>query len=90
MPLSCASSSHGEMFASWSSFVTTTSSPALHSRATVRVSAKFSVVVLAPKITSSAYAPRSSEAATRAASTTASLIFDVANAPPRFAFAACR
>ena len=27
MPLSCASSSHGEMFASWSSFVATTSSP---------------------------------------------------------------
>ncbi len=37
MPRSCAISSHGEMFASWSSRVTTTSSPAVHSRDAVRL-----------------------------------------------------
>ena len=42
------------MFASWSSFVATISSPRAHSRPAVRESAKFSVVVFAPKITSSA------------------------------------
>jgi hypothetical protein len=52
--LSDASSSQGETLPSWSSFVTMTSSPARQSRAAVRVSAKLSVVMFAPKITSSA------------------------------------
>ena len=78
------------MFASWSSFVTTTSSPAAQSRAAVRESAKLSVVMFAPKTTSSAVAPRSSAAAERAEATTRSLARDVGKAPPRLAFAVCR
>ena len=42
-PRSCATSSQGETFASWSSLVTTISSPSRNSRAAVRVSAKLSV-----------------------------------------------
>ena len=41
------------MFASWSSRVTTTSSPSCQSRAAVRESAKLSEVMFAPKVTSS-------------------------------------
>ena len=89
-PASWASSSHGETLASWSSRVTTTSSPAAQSRAAARVSAKFSVVMFGPKITSSAVAPRSSAAACRAPVTSASDRSDVSKGPPRFAFASRR
>jgi hypothetical protein len=65
-PRSYASSSHGETFASWSSSVTTTASPAFHVRAAARVSAKFSVVMFAPKIVSSGAQPRNSAAVSRA------------------------
>ena len=51
-----ASSSQGETLASWSSRVTTISSPAASSRPSVRVRAKLSVVMLAPKTTSSGLA----------------------------------
>jgi len=71
--LSCASSSHGDTFPSWSSFVTTISSPAFQSRAAVRESAKFSVVMFAPKIVSSGAQRRKSAAVRRDCETSASV-----------------
>ena len=56
------------MLASWSSRVTTISSPALRVRPRVRVSVKFSDVMLPPKMTSSASQPRNRAAAARASS----------------------
>ena len=82
-----ASWSHGDTFASWSSFVTRISSPGRSSRASARVSAKFSVVMLAPKATSSWSQPRKSAAASLALVTSASVARLVAKAPPEFAFA---
>jgi hypothetical protein len=70
--------------------VTTISSPAESSRPTVRVSAKFSVVMFWPKPTSAAETPRKRAAASCAASTTSSLRRLVSNGPPRFAFASRR
>ena len=81
-----ASSSQGATFASWSSRVTTTSSPAFQSRAAVRESAKLSVVMFAPKPTSSGVAPRKRAAVSWASSTTSSLRRLVSKGPPRFAF----
>ncbi len=89
-PLSCAISSHGAMFASWSSFVATTSSPAAQSRDAARESAKFSDVMFAPNVTSSVITPSRSDAAARADVITSSVTIDVRNLPPAFAFAASR
>ena len=76
------------MFASWSSFVATTSSPACQSRAAVRERWKLSDVMLAPKITSSVITPSRSDAAARADAITSSVTIEVRNFPPAFAFAA--
>ena len=76
------------MFASWSSRVATTSSPAVHSREAVRESAKLSEVMFAPKVTSSVNTPSRSEAAARAEEITSSVTIEVRNFPPAFAFAA--
>ena len=56
IPRSCCSSSHGATLASWSSFVTSTSSPGRRVRANARVSRKLSAVMLGPNATSSARA----------------------------------
>src|SRR6266516_4615937 len=85
-PRSCASSSQGAMLPSWSSFVTTISSPASSSRPAARESAKFSVVMFAPNATSSAPQPRNPAATRRASPTRRSLRTLVSNGPPRFAF----
>ena len=67
IPRSCASSSQGETFASWSSFVTSTSSPRSSVRARQRVSRKLSEVMVGPNATSSGWQLRNRPAATRAA-----------------------
>ena len=85
-----ASSSHGATFASWSSRVTTTSSPALHSRAAARVRAKLSVVMFAPNTTSSGEQPSQLEPVRRALATSASVARLVEYSPPTFAFASRR
>src|SRR5712691_1322313 len=85
-PRSCASSSHGDTFASWSSRVTRIWSPSLKARAAVRVSAKFSVVMFCPNTTSSASQPRKPAAASLPCATTASVRRLVSYGPPTFAF----
>ena len=85
-PLSCASSSHGETFASWSSFVTITSSPSAHSRAAVRVQAKLRVVMFWPKASSSGSAVRNRLAVSRARTTSSSVRRLVSYGPLTFAF----
>ncbi len=81
-----ASSSQGATLPSWSSCVTTTSSPARQSRAAARVSAKFSVVMFAPKATSAGVQPRKSAAVRRDCVTSASVLRLVSYGPLRFAF----
>ena len=81
-----ASSSHGETLPSWSSCVTTISSPASSSRPTVRLSAKLSVVMFAPKTTSSGEQPRNSPPARRDSSTSSSVRRLVEYGPLTFAF----
>ena len=73
------------MFPSWSSRVTTISSPARSSRPSVRVRAKLSVVMFWPKPTSSASQPRNRAAVWWAVTISASLRTLVSNGPPRFA-----
>ena len=62
MPRSCASSSQGETFASWSSAVTTISSPSRSVRANARLRRKFSAVMLWPKAVSPGEQPRNAAA----------------------------
>ena len=62
------------------------SSPAESSRPTVRVSAKFSVVMFGPNADLRGLAPRKRAAVSCAAATSASLRRLVSNGPPRFAF----
>ena len=81
-----ASSSHGETLPSWSSCVTTISSPASSSRPTVRLSAKLSVVMFAPKTTSSGEQPRNAPPARRDSSTSSSVRRLVEYGPLTFAF----
>ena len=57
-PRSCASSSHGETLASWSSAVTTISSPSRSVRANARVRRKLSAVMLCPNAVSPGEQPR--------------------------------
>src|SRR5918997_2124530 len=83
---SAATKSQGEMFASWSSWVTTISSPGRRVRATACASRKLSVVMLAPKAIPSGSAPVKSAAAARPRAITSSESAEVGNAPPRFAF----
>ena len=69
---SAATSSQGEMFASWSSWVTTISSPGSSVRATAWASWKLSVVMFAPKAISSGSLPVKSAAASRPRAITSS------------------
>ena len=85
-PWSSATTSHGDTFASWSSAVTTISSPGFIVRATACASWKFSVVMFAPKAIPSGSAPVKSAAAALPRSITSSDSRDVRNAPPRFEF----
>ena len=79
-PASSAASTQGLTLASWSSRVTTTSSPGPSVRATEREMANSSVVAFGPKTTSSASALRSA-AARWASAITSSVSWLVANAP---------
>ena len=83
---SCASSSHGETFASWSSPVTRISSPALNVRATVRVNVKLSDVMFGPNVTCSAEQSRKRPAVSCASAMSASVRMLVPYGPPTFAF----
>src|SRR2546423_9592418 len=74
------------MLPSWSSLVTTISSPASSSRPAARESAKLSVVMFAPNTTSSTLQPRNPAATRRAWPTRRSLRTLVSNGPPRLAF----
>ena len=69
-PLSWASSSQGEMFASWSSRVTTISSPACQSRAAVARARSSASSCSRRRSTSSGAAAEQAAAAARAAATT--------------------
>jgi len=66
--------------------VRTISSPAFSVRPTVRVSVKFSVVMLGPKLVSSGEQPRNDAAASRAFAIKASVARLLPKAPPEFAF----
>ena len=85
-PASSAARTHGVTFASWSSTVTTTSSPGRSVRANDRDRWNAIVVVFCPITTSCGVAPRNAAAAACASSTTWSDRRLVSNAPPRFAF----
>ena len=85
-PLSRASSSHGETFASWSSLVQTISSPGSKSRPAVRERAKLSVVMFGPKTISSGAQPRNRPAVSRAFASSASVRRLVSYGPLVFAF----
>ena len=80
-PASSAASTHGRTLASWSSRVTTTSSPGPSVRPTEREIANSSVVAFGPKTTSSASAFSRSAAARWASAITSSVSWLVANAP---------
>ena len=84
-PWSSATRSHGATFASWSSSVTTISSPGCSVRATACASAKFSVVMFGPSAISAGSDAVSSAAASRARPMSAFAATDVANAPPSLA-----
>jgi hypothetical protein len=83
--LSAAARSQGSTFARWSSSVTTISEPESHVRASAREIAKVRVVMLAPKATSSASAPRKSPAARRVSRRSSSVSRLVGKAPWRLA-----
>ena len=83
---SAATSSQGDTLASWSSWVTTISSPGSSVRATAWASRKFSVVMFAPKAMPSGSPPVKSARAARPLSITSTAAAEVAKAPPRFAF----
>ena len=85
-PRSSAARNQGLTLASWSSWVTTTSSPGSRVRANAWVSRKLRVVMLAPKAISPASAPTSSAAAWCASASSASVSRELAKAPPAFAF----
>ena len=71
IPMSSCRASHGATLPSWSSRVTSTSSPAFSSRASARVSRKLSEVMLWPNATSSPEQPRNEPAFSCARSTSA-------------------
>src|SRR5260370_88436 len=82
-----SSARQGATLASWSSVVTTISSPAFSSRPMARASAKVIVVMFWPKTTSSRSQWKKSAMAARAAATIASFARLVAKAPHALAFA---
>ena len=87
-PASSAARTQGRMLASWSSRVTTTSSPADHCLAIARETSNVSWVIDRPKTTPSGEAPSRSATAWRASLTTASARCSAAVTVPRFAMAA--
>jgi hypothetical protein len=72
-PWSSATRTQGATLASWSSWVTTISSPRRRVRATAWASRKLSVVMFGPKAISSGALPVSAAAAARAAATTSAV-----------------
>ena len=84
-PVSSATMSHGRMFASWSSRVTTISSSGPRVRAMERESANSNVVAFGPNTTSSEPQPRRSAPARCASSIRRSVSVLVTKAPCTFA-----
>src|SRR5215211_5881080 len=84
-PARSAAITHGRTLASWSSRVTTTSSPGASVRPTAADSRIVIAVIEGPNATSSGRAPSSRPAAARASSTHSSVACAAANAPPWFA-----
>ena len=80
-PWSCATSSQGDTLASWSSAVTTISSPGSSVRATACASRKLSVVMLAPNAIPSGSPPVNSAAAARPRSISSSEAAEVGEGP---------
>ena len=80
-PASSAASTHGRTFASWSSFVTTTSSPGPSVRPNDRERCRRSDVEFGPNTISPGSAPVMSAAARRASAISASVSSLAANAP---------
>ena len=82
-PTCSATSSHGRMLASWSSRLTTTSSPGTHPLARVRAISKVSAVMLRPTTTPRGSEPMRSPRADRASRTASSELRSAAVTPPR-------
>ncbi len=80
-PASWAARTHGRTFASWSSVVTTTSSPGRSVRPNDRERCSSNVVEFGPKTISPGSAPVMSAAARRASAISASVSSLAANAP---------
>ena len=90
MPRSSWSASQGATLPSWSSRVTSTSSPAFSSRASARVRRKLSEVMLWPNATSSPEQPRNEPAFSWARSTSALVRRDVSYGAPTLALSCLR
>ena len=89
-PTASAASTQGLTFASWSSEVTTTSSPGPHVAASVRATSNVIWVMLRPKTTPRGSAPSRSATALRAATTVSSAMRSDAVTRPRLASGATR
>ncbi len=89
-PRSCASSSQGETFASWSSAVTTISSPSRRVRPNARLRRKLSDVMLWPKAVSPGAQPRNVAAFSCASSTSSVVRRLVEYGAPMFALSSRR
>ncbi len=87
-PRACAACTQGRMFASWSSRVTTTSSPGPQPADSTRDSSYVRAVALRPKTTPPGSPPVRSAIACRAATTTASARRSAAVTEPRLAIGA--
>ena len=86
-PRSAAIARQGDTFASWSSVVTTISSPVVKVAAIDRLTWNVSVVMLAPNLTSSGEAaPRKAATPAWAAAVSESVAWLVMKDPPLFAF----
>ena len=83
-PADFAATIHGRTLASWSSRLTTTSSPTFQVFASALARPDVIVVMFGPRITPSGSPPTRSASARRAASTSASARAEEGNAPCRF------
>ena len=84
IPRSAAAMVHGVMLASWSSLVTTISSPSTHVRDNARLTENVKLVMFWPNaISSGDVAPKRSAIALRAFAATTSVSLLVRNGPPR-------
>jgi hypothetical protein len=84
-PAASAAITHGRMLASWSSRVTTTSSPGPHPADSARATSNVSAVALRPKTTPRGSAPSRSARAARVPCTTSSAVRSAAVTDPRLA-----